>query len=89
MDLATDTGVQPDLFSSSTRLEKWEKVYEAVDAIDEKFGKHTVFLGSTFTALKNKAHLNERGDVPQRESNVFKGERGRQRLNIPMLGNVS
>ncbi len=89
MDLAADTGVQPDLFSSSTRLEKWEKVYEAVDAIDEKFGKHTVFLGSTFTALKNKAHLNERGDVPEREGNVFKGERGRQRLNIPMLGNVS
>jgi hypothetical protein len=89
MDLATDAGVQPDLFSSSVGLEKWEKVYEAVDGIDEKFGKHTVFLGSTFTALKNKAHISERGDTPRRENELFKGEKGRQKLNIPMLGNVS
>jgi DNA polymerase-4/DNA polymerase V len=60
MDLATDVGVQPDLFASSVGVEKWERVYETVDALDEKFGKHTVFLGSTFRALKNKAHLNER-----------------------------
>jgi 5,10-methylene-tetrahydrofolate dehydrogenase/methenyl tetrahydrofolate cyclohydrolase len=36
MDLATDAGVQPDLFSSSVGLEKWEKVYEAVDGIETK-----------------------------------------------------
>jgi hypothetical protein len=30
-------------------------------------------------------HEGERGDVPQRKTNLFRGENKRQRLGLPML----
>lgn len=89
MDLDADAGIQPDLFGAAVKLEKWRRVYATVDALDNKFGKHTVFLGSSFHALKNAAHLSARGDVAERAGNLFKGENARQKIGIPMLGHVT
>ncbi len=88
MDLAPEGALQPDLFNSNLHLEKWRRVYATVDMLDQKFGKHTVFLGSTFHALKNAAHLAERGDMPHRSKELWKGETARQHIGIPMLGEV-
>ena len=80
---------QLDLFGSISQLQAWRPVYAAMDMLDTKFGKHTVFLGSTFRAMKTAAHQNERGDAPGRTSRLFKGENKRQRVAIPMLGDVN
>jgi DNA polymerase-4/DNA polymerase V len=88
MDLSHDHGVQLDLFGSVAEVEKWKPVYAAVDMLDSKFGKHTVFLGSTLKALSRNAHLTERGDMPARTKHLLKGENKRQRLGIPWLGDV-
>lgn len=89
IDLAVQDGVQLDLFGAVASIEKWKPVYAAVDALDGKFGKHTVYLGSTLKAITGAQHLAERGDTPRRASTLFKGENKRQRINIPMLGELT
>jgi DNA polymerase IV len=87
--LETDDMVQLDLFGETLRAEKFSRVYQAVDRMREKYGKHTVFLGSSFLAHKFGQHLGHRGDEPQRKQRLFKGETKRKRLGIPMfLGTV-
>jgi DNA polymerase IV len=83
--LETDDMVQLDLFGETVRAEKFSRVYQAVDHMREKYGKHTVFLGSSLLAQKFRQHLGERGDEPQRTQRLFKGETKRKRLGIPMF----
>ena len=66
-----------------------KKVYLQIDKMDEKYGKHTIFLGSSFLAMNNPAHKNERGEKVQRVQFLLKGETGRRHIGIPMLGEVS
>ena len=77
--------VQLDLFGEVLRAERLSKVYQAVDRMREKYGKHAVFLGSSFLAQKFGQHLGERGDEPQRRRQLFRGETKRKRLAIPMF----
>jgi len=82
--------IQPDLFGAALKIEDMEKLYENVDMVNRKFGKHTVFLGSSFWANKFSQHLGERGDIPKRKQNLLKGETTRKRLGIPMfMGEVA
>ncbi len=87
-DLAEHTGNQIDLFGAVQKSEALAKVYKSVDEIAEKYGKHAVFLGSSFKAMSFATHLGDRGDVALRTKNLFKGETKRRRLAIPMLGEV-
>jgi DNA polymerase-4/DNA polymerase V len=80
-----DTIIQPDLFGVTARIERISKAYEAVDDVRRKYGKHTLFLGSSFAAHKFGQHLGDRGDVPDRKDDLFKGETARQRIGIPMF----
>jgi DNA polymerase-4/DNA polymerase V len=80
-----DRMAQLDLFGEVLRAEKLSRVYQAVDHLREKFGKHTVFLGSSHLAHRFAQHLGARGDEPTRGQHLFKGETKRQRLGIPMF----
>jgi hypothetical protein len=80
---------QQDLFGETLAIMNSKKLYEAVDQINERYGKHKVYLGSSFQANNFAQHLGERGDVAARKDNLFKGETKRKRLAIPMfLGEV-
>jgi nucleotidyltransferase/DNA polymerase involved in DNA repair len=81
-------GLQPDLFGEHAEIERMEKIYASVAALSRKYGKHTVFLGSSFKAMKNSQHLTERGDQARRKTQLLKGETERQRIGIPYLGDV-
>jgi DNA polymerase-4/DNA polymerase V len=85
LKLEEDNMVQLDLFSETLRAEKFSRVYQAVDHMREKYGKHTVFLGSSFLGHKFGQHLGDRGDEPERKQQLFKGETKRKRLGIPMF----
>lgn len=43
---------QLDLFGSVEKSEARLNVFRSVDEMDEKYGKHTVYLGSSFVAIK-------------------------------------
>jgi len=75
---------QLDLFDQSLRIDRLERVYKAVDAVKSKYGKHTLFTGTSFLAHTHAQHEGERGMRPEREQLLFKGEKMRKRLGIPM-----
>ncbi|HLM84263.1 MAG TPA: DNA polymerase IV, partial [Candidatus Bathyarchaeia archaeon] len=83
--LGEDKMKQLDLFGESVRAEEMKKLYTSVDKMNEKFGKHTIFLGSSFWANKFSQHSGERGHSPKRKTLLFKGETKRKRLAIPMF----
>ncbi len=84
-NLREDVIAQPDLFNAHLKIEKYRSVYSALDSVKDKFGKHTIFLGSSFNANKFSQHLGDRGDEPERKNTLFKRETDRKRLAIPML----
>ena len=81
--LSEDVIEQLDLFGVTAQIEKVGRVYEAVDGVRLKYGKHTLFLGSSFQAHRFGQHLGERGDAPERKGDLFKGETARKRIGIP------
>jgi hypothetical protein len=56
-----------------------------IDQIKAKYGKHTLFPGSSFYAHRTAPHEGERGMVPERKRKLRKGETSRKRLGLPML----
>jgi hypothetical protein len=89
MKLSENTSVQMDLFGKTLLVEATKKIYDSMDTLSAKFGKHAVFLGSSFQAMVSSAHRGERGVSSQRAVNMFKGETKRKRLRIPMLGEAN
>jgi hypothetical protein len=80
---------QLDLFGEVIRLLRLSNLYESVDTLREKYGKHTVFLGASFLAHIHAQHDGERGHLPERQRQLLPGETARKRLGIPMvLGEV-
>ncbi|HMK61262.1 MAG TPA: DNA polymerase IV [Dissulfurispiraceae bacterium] len=83
--LLAESKVQYTLFDDSARIEKMSKVYDAVDILSEKFGKYTVRHAVSLPTKIQSQHEGERGDVPQREQELFRGENKRQRLGLPVI----
>jgi hypothetical protein len=83
--LESEKSVQLDLFGKALHAKEMRKLYGSIDEINKKFGKHTVYLGSSFLANKFSQHLGERGDIPKRKELILKGESARKRLAIPMM----
>jgi len=50
-----------------------------------KYGKHTLYLGSSHLAQSSAQHGADRGDEPLRKRVLLKGETTRRRLGIPMF----
>jgi len=81
---------QLDLFGAINKKKKLTHLYEAVDVVREKYGKHTLFLGASFHAHKFAQHAGDRGEAPERRQTLLKGETQRKHLAIPtFLGFVS
>ena len=58
--LTAQGNLQMDLFGETLRIDKFRKIFESVDTIRQKYGKHTVCLGSSYLANKASQYLNER-----------------------------
>ena len=82
-DLKADAGIQYGLFDDPVQVEKIRDVYAAADELAEKFGKHTLHLGSTH--LMDKLGRGRRGTPTAREQTRFKGETARRHLGLPVL----
>jgi len=81
---------QLDLFGEAIRMQKMSNLYECVDTLRAKYGKHTLFLGASFLAHLEAQHAGERGHVPDRTEQLLPGETTRKRLGIPMfMGEVT
>ncbi len=84
-DLTAIKSLQQSLFEPPLHLEKMQKVFNAVDKLSKKMGKHTVHLATSTQAQKKPQHVLERGDVPVRKMSRLRGESKRKHLALPML----
>jgi DNA polymerase IV len=81
---------QLDLFGETIRMQRLSNLYESVDTLREKYGKHTVFLGASFLAHRSAQHDGDRRHLPERKQQLLPGETARKRLGIPMfMGEVT
>ncbi len=76
---------QPDLFGGSLRVDNYRRLYEGIDQVRAKYGKHTIHFGSSFMAHDGAQHTGDRADTPERQRHLLKGETKRRRLAIPMF----
>lgn len=81
--------MQLDLFGATQKTQGLQRIYQSVDQLSERYGKHVVFLGSSFEAMTHFSHAGDRGEATARSQNLFAGEHGRKRLGLPMLGEVN
>jgi len=77
-----------DLFNEVITAEKISKIFGSVDGIAKRYGKHTLFLGSSLSAMNKTQHEGDRQKLAERKEELFKGETYRKRLAIPFLGGV-
>ncbi len=83
--LAPEAETQYTLFDDTTKIDKMARIYECVDELSKKYGKHAVQHAASLPTKLQAQHEGERGDVPARRERLFKGENKRQRLGLPML----
>jgi DNA polymerase-4/DNA polymerase V len=83
LDLIADGNIQYTLFDDPVRAEKIRDAYAVADELAQKFGKHTVHLGSTH--LMEKLGKGRRGAPTVREQTQLKGETSRRHLALPLI----
>ena len=93
LKLRDAASAQLDLFGAAMKTEGMQHIFKSVDELFERYGKHAVFLGSSFHAMKPDSEpagrSHSRNELPSRHRVLFKGENARRRLGLPMLGEVS
>ena len=82
--LEPDRETQYELFEDRVRIEKWERVAAAIDAVNARFGKHKLALGPSLYLDRRRQAA--RDVLPWRKTALLSGETARQRLAIPRLG---
>ncbi|MGV8058994.1 MAG: DNA polymerase IV [Smithellaceae bacterium] len=83
LDLEADASIQYTLFDNPVQAEKIKDLYSVADELGQKFGKHTVHLGSSH--LIDKLGKGRRGSPTVREQTRIKGETNRRHLGLPLL----
>jgi DNA polymerase-4/DNA polymerase V len=76
---------QYTLFDNPAKIEKISSLYQAVDTLSRRFGKHTLHHAASLPTKLQVQHEGERGDIPLRKTALFRGENKRQRLGLPLL----
>ena len=83
--LVSEGDMQYTLFDDTAKIAKMEKIYQCVDKLSQKFGKHAIQHAASLPTKLQAQHEGARGDVPVRKGSLFKGENKRQRLGLPVL----
>ncbi len=84
-DLTEQNSVQMDMFESRMKTEHMQNLYEAVDNLSKKYGKHTVHTTASLSAHTNTQHHGARDTSSQRIRELLQGETKRQHVGIPYI----
>lgn len=82
--LVAENRIQYTLFDNTARIEKMARIYNVVDRLSGRFGKQTIYHAASLPTKLQVQHAGERGDIPKRKTELFRGENRRQRLKLPM-----
>ncbi|HEY4489208.1 MAG TPA: DNA polymerase IV [Candidatus Paceibacterota bacterium] len=80
--LTNDASVTPDLFGASSRVDREAPLIGAIDRMNHKYGRHTIFLGGSFGAILG-------GETSRKEPRLILPIHQRKKtISIPHLGIV-
>jgi len=82
-DLVSDQNIQYSLFDDPVQAQKIREIYRVADELGQRYGKHTLHLGSSH--LIEKLGRGRRGNPTAREQTQLKGETRRRHLALPLL----
>jgi DNA polymerase-4/DNA polymerase V len=82
-DLVFDQNIQYSLFDDPVQAQKIKALYNAADELGQRYGKHTLHLGSSH--LIEKMGRGRRGSPTVREQTRLTGETRRRHLALPLL----
>ncbi len=83
LDLQADNNTQYSLFDDPPQAEKIKELYDVADELGKKFGKHTLYLGSSHPI--EKLGKGRRGAPTVREQTLLPGETRRRHLGLPLI----
>jgi nucleotidyltransferase/DNA polymerase involved in DNA repair len=78
--LTRDDSITPDIFGTTARVEKEAPIISAMDRMNHKYGRHTIFLGESFGAVTEGGHREQRFVLPIHQR--------KKTISIPHLGSV-
>ncbi|MBU1863303.1 MAG: DNA polymerase IV [Candidatus Omnitrophica bacterium] len=85
--LEEDSGIQFELFEDPLRMIAMHRLAHSIDAINAKYGKHTVFSGTgLFLKRDPDVHpqMEGRCALPKRKTDLLGGETFRKRISMPL-----
>lgn len=82
--LTREDAVTPDLFGNAARVEREAPLISAMDRLNHKYGRHTVFLGESFGAITEGEYLRSERE----EKMALPIHQRKKTISIPHLGEV-
>lgn len=83
--LVAAPAAQLDLFGRHAKAAHMARLYERIDDARQRYGKYTVFLGSSLSTQNRHQHRNDRASLPHRIAQPFNGETSRRHIGIPLF----
>ena len=83
MELTKDANIQYTLFEDVLKADRVHDIYQVMDEVSERYGKHSLHLGASH--LIEVFGRGKRGEPTAREKTRFPGETKRRHLSIPIL----
>jgi DNA polymerase-4/DNA polymerase V len=80
-NLDDDTWEQAELFENRLRIDSLRRITKTVDAINKRYGKHTVCSGACL--FLDRRQQTARDALPARRARSMPGETARQRVALP------
>lgn len=84
-NLVDSTRVQLSLFEDAKNRDRTRSLFHAIDGLDRKFGKHTVFVGASLPVHRQGIHQGTRNVQSDRLTHRLNGETERQHLHFPFF----
>lgn len=89
MDLRENVCRQPDLFNEVDLSEKLSKVLSSLDLVSKRYGRSSLFLGSSLRAIQSEEEREREGlKSLAKDHGLLKGDLGGKSLALPFLGEV-
>lgn len=79
------TNLQLSLFESPLAITKNIQLYQAIDNLSAKYGKHTIYHAAAHQAHVQSVVTTDRHEKSWRQTNRLKGESARKHLRVPFI----
>ncbi|MDB5189795.1 MAG: nucleotidyltransferase/DNA polymerase protein [Parcubacteria group bacterium] len=86
--ITSEHAIMPDLFGETVRVESQSKLIETMDSLNQKYGKHTLHLGVSHSAVTNEDQRQVERRKRSRPRMHMSLEQKRKTINLPYLGVV-